>query len=59
VCSSDLVSARDTRQMRLMGTEGSAEGDMAEGTVTVWKRYTDEKTAYDLKDKMDSGHGGA
>jgi len=55
----NVVSARDTRQMRLMGTEGGAEGDMAEGTVTVWKRYTGEKTVYDLKDKMASGHGGA
>ncbi len=55
----NIVSARDTRQMRLMGTEGSAEGDMAEGTITVWKRYSGEKTVYDLKDKMASGHGGA
>jgi predicted dehydrogenase len=55
----NVVSARDTRQMRLMGTEGSAEGDMAEGTVAVWKRYTGEKTVYDLKDKMASSHGGA
>ncbi len=55
----NVVSARDTRQLRLMGTEGSAECDMAEGIVTVWKRYTDEKTVYNLKDKMASSHGGA
>jgi predicted dehydrogenase len=34
----NVVSARDTRQMRLMGTEGSAEGDTAEGKVTVYGR---------------------
>jgi len=55
----NVVSARDTRQMRLMGTEGSAEGDLAEGKVTFWKRHSKEKTVYDLQDKIKSSHGGA
>ncbi len=55
----NVVSARSTRQLRLMGTAGSAEGDMDSGIVTFWTRYSDEKTVYDLKSKMVSGHGGA
>ncbi len=55
----NVVSARDTRQMRLMGTEGAAEGEMSEGIVTVWKRHERGTEVYDLKDRMDSSHGGA
>lgn len=55
----NVVSARGTRQMRLMGTAGSAEGDMEDGKITVWKRYTLEKTEYDLSEQIKSGHGGA
>lgn len=55
----NVVSARSTRQMRLMGTEGSAEGDMEEGTITVWKRFSDEKRSIDLSDQVKSSHGGA
>jgi predicted dehydrogenase len=55
----NVVSARSTRQLRLMGTAGSAEGDMETATVTVWKRYTQEKTVYDLNDQTSSSHGGA
>lgn len=54
-----VVSARSTRQMRLMGTEGSAEGDMEAGWVKYWKRYSGEEEEYDLKDRLSSGHGGA
>jgi hypothetical protein len=32
---------------------------MAEGKVTLWKRYTYEKTEFDLREKMRSGHGGS
>ncbi|MFA5291731.1 MAG: Gfo/Idh/MocA family oxidoreductase [Phycisphaerae bacterium] len=55
----NVVSAQNTRQMRLTGTEGSVEGDMSEGKVVYWKRHTDTKELFDLKDKMNSGHGGA
>lgn len=55
----NVVSARETRQMRLMGTEGSAEGDMEQGIVTYWKRYSDEKQVFDLTSQMNSSHGGA
>ena len=55
----NVVSARDTRQMRLMGTEGAAEGDMATGMVTYWRRHTKETTVQDVREKMKSGHGGS
>jgi len=55
----NVVSARDTRQMRLMGTDGAAEGDMSEGTVTVWKRHTGQKESIDLTEQMRSSHGGS
>lgn len=55
----NVVSARDTRQMRLMGTDGAAEGDVSSGLVTVWKRHCDEKRTIDVSEQMKSGHGGA
>ena len=55
----NVVSARDTRQMRLMGTAGSAEGDVASAQVTVWKRHEGGQTVYDLRDRIEGGHGGA
>jgi len=55
----NVVSARGTRQVRLMGTDGAVEGDMAEARVTVWKRHSGERTDYDLSDQVKSGHGGA
>lgn len=55
----NVVSAHSTRQMRLMGTEGSAEGDMETGIVKFWKRHSDEKDVVDLSEMMKSGHGGA
>jgi len=55
----NVVSARQTRQMRLMGTEGSAEGDVDDGKVTVWKRYSKEKIVHDLSERMNSTHSGA
>jgi len=55
----NVVSARQTRQMRLMGTEGSAEGDVDDGKVTVWKRYSEDKVVHDLSEQMNSTHNGA
>jgi predicted dehydrogenase len=54
-----VVSARDTRQMRIMGTHASAEADAEEGMIRVWHRYGGSKVGYDLSQLRDSGHGGA
>ena len=55
----NVVSARNTRQMRLMGTDGAAEGDMTEGIVTVWRRHRQGKVVHDVRDRIKSSHGGA
>lgn len=56
----NVVSARSTRQMRLMGTDGSAESDMEMGKVKYWKRHTTVVEEYDLSEQMNaSSHGGA
>ena len=55
----NVVSGRNTRQMRLMGTDASAEGDTEEGMITVWRRYGGPKVVYDVRESMASGHGGA
>ena len=55
----NVISAHRTRQLRLTGTEGFAEGDLASGQVTVRKRYRDDVVKHDLLDKMAGGHGGS
>jgi predicted dehydrogenase len=58
-----VVASVSTRQMRLTGTEGFAEGDLHEGVVKYWKRYGGEDKTWpeviDLRERMHSGHGGA
>ncbi|HBG26916.1 MAG: hypothetical protein A2Y10_10555 [Planctomycetes bacterium GWF2_41_51] len=57
----NVVSARNTRLVRLMGTKGSAEGDLNAGIVTVWNRFKKEaeKRVYDLNEMAKSSHNGA
>ena len=55
----NVVAGRGTRQMRLMGTDGAAEGDMSEGTVCFWKRHENKKQVQDVRELMKSGHGGS
>ena len=55
----NVVSPRNTRQMRLMGTDGAAEGDMQTGIVTVWPGHAKDKIVHDMTERMKSGHGGA
>jgi len=56
-----VVASYGTRQMRLTGTGGFAEGDLTAGIVKYWKRYEEgaEPEVIDLREKMHSGHGGA
>ncbi len=55
----NVVTARSTRQMNLMGTEGSAEADMKEGLVKVWRRFDQDVTVHDVRTRIAGGHGGA
>ncbi len=55
----NVVSARTTRQLRLLGTKGMAEGDMDEGRISFWDRFTRERTDFNLAGHVDSSHFGA
>lgn len=55
----NVVSARSTRQMRVMGTKASLEGDMEEGIINLWPRFTPDKIVYDVSGRINTGHGGA
>lgn len=57
-----VVASVSTRQMRLTGTEGFIEGDLHDGIVKYWKRYSREESGpevMNLLERMRSGHGGA
>jgi predicted dehydrogenase len=57
-----VVASLSTRQMRLTGTEGFAEGDLSSGIVKYWKRPPREgdwPQVTNLRELMNSGHGGA
>jgi predicted dehydrogenase len=55
----NVLAARTTRQMRIIGSEGTLEGDMEKGWITVTERHTERQHTYDLSAMMRSGHGGA
>ncbi len=55
----NVLASRSTRQMRVIGTEGTAEGDMENGSIEVTERHTNRKYTYDLRTLMAGGHGGA
>jgi len=54
-----VVCSRDTRQLRLTGTDGSAEGDLESGLVTFWERYGRRRQVWDLRTRMQTAHAGA
>ncbi len=55
----NVLTARSTRQMRVVGTEGMIEADMENGIVELIERHTNKKYVSDLSEMMKSGHGGA
>jgi predicted dehydrogenase len=55
----NVLAARDTRMMRVIGTEGMAEADMGKGFIECTERHSRRKYTYDLSEMMRSGHGGA
>ena len=56
----NVVASRSTRQVKILGTEGSLESDMEEGIVTVYQRHTEHKMTHDLSKMVElSSHGGA
>jgi len=55
----NVLTARSTRQMRVVGTEGMIEADMSDGKILVTERHTGRQWHYDMRGLMASGHGGA
>ncbi|HBG25811.1 MAG: hypothetical protein A2X47_00040 [Lentisphaerae bacterium GWF2_38_69] len=55
----NVLAAKTTRQMKIIGTEGMVELDIADGIVIFTKRHTNEVIQYDLKKDMLTSHGGA
>jgi len=54
----NVIAARDTRMMRVVGTEGTCEADMGKGVIEVTERHSRRSFTYDLRQMMSSGHGG-
>jgi predicted dehydrogenase len=55
----NVLAARTTRQMRIVGTEGMVEADMETGIVTLTQRHTNAVNVYDIKNEIQGSHGGA
>ncbi len=55
----NVLTARSTREMRIVGTKGMIESDMENGIVEFTERHTGRKYTADLRELMRSGHGGA
>lgn len=56
----NVVSGRSTRQIRVLGTKASAEGDMEAASLKVWPRHGGSPYTFDLSaTTAASSHGGA
>ena len=55
----NVLAAKTTRQMRVVGTEGMAEGDMETGIVAFTKRHSGEVIRFDMNQETRGSHGGA
>ncbi|MHB9071207.1 MAG: Gfo/Idh/MocA family protein [Sedimentisphaerales bacterium] len=55
----NVLSARSTRQMRVIGTDGMIEGDMESGILTIIKRHSGKSKTIDLSQEISDLHGGA
>ena len=54
-----VLSARHTRQMRIVGTDGLIEADMDLGRIDYVQRHTEQTESFDLSKEIAGGHGGA
>lgn len=55
----NVLAAKTTRQMRVIGTKGMVELDLLDGLVTFTQRHTGDITKYDMKKETLSSHYGA
>jgi predicted dehydrogenase len=54
-----VLSSRDTRQIRVVGTEGMLEADIENSIVSQIQRHTGKRINYDLSKLTKGPHGGA
>jgi predicted dehydrogenase len=54
-----VIAARNTRQVRVVGTEGMVEGDDEQGLIQFTERHTGRIATYDLSKEVEGEHGGA
>ncbi len=55
----NVLSARSTRQMRVIGTEAMVESDMEKGIIIFTQRHSAKSTTIDLNKEVSGMHGGA
>jgi predicted dehydrogenase len=55
----NVLAARTTRQMRIVGTEAMLEADLESGIIVLTRRHTEEKISCDVSEKTVGSHGGA
>ena len=55
----NVLSAKTTRQVRIVGTEGMIEADLHTATVDYTQRHTNAAEHYDLTEEVKGSHGGA
>ena len=55
----NVLAARNTRQIRIVGDEGLAEGDTEQGLVHFTQRHSGKITTYDLRKEQMGSHDGA
>jgi len=55
----NILAARTTRQMRIVGTLAMLEADVEIGTIVLTHRHSGETISYNLSDKLKSTHGGS
>jgi len=56
----NVLGARTTRQMKVVGTLAMVEGDLEEGIVKYYHRHDEGRNrVYDLNAEIEGGHGGA
>ena len=55
----NVLAARTTRQMRIVGNKGLLEADTESGKIVLTCRHTNKTTTYDLNDRIIDLHNGA
>ncbi|OHB54859.1 MAG: hypothetical protein A2Y12_05460 [Planctomycetes bacterium GWF2_42_9] len=55
----NILAARSTRHIQVIGTDGTVEGDTEQNIVHFTQRHTEKRLTYDLRDENTGSHGGA